>query len=165
MQKILLVCLAMSCFGFGGCASAGWEQTVADLQKGIAASAEVASRTASGLEIVSAKVDAASAAMGAKMDAALDELDAAGFDTSSSGSLWQSVKDNPEQAVGSAGALSWAFLALFTKYKRNRKAVLASTDAFAAMSPAAQEEFKKAAQASAHMSPDVAGLIAREAAR
>ncbi len=72
------------------------------------------------------KATAATEALTARVDKAFKDLEAKGFDTSSIGNLWESVKQNPGTASGSLGSIALAAAAMMAGYKRKKSAPVAA---------------------------------------
>lgn len=161
MRNLLMLLLATSALLYSSCSSmptaAQFEEWKAGVDKTVATAAIIADKAKSGLDAV----QAGQVALEAKIEKAYADLEAKGAPVDGTPSdLWAWAVKNPAESSSSLGALALVFGAMFAKYKRAKAAVMAQTDATAALPPETQAAVKAAAATSPHMTPGVAGFIA-----
>jgi hypothetical protein len=155
--------LVMSGLLCSGCSTMGdWKDKT---DKALASASVAIEKVKNGVEVVDAKLTEVKSAADARIAAAEVELAAKGAPIDDAGQLWDWAKANPFEAAGSGGSVLVLLAALLSRYKRAKAALTAAVDAAEALPPEAAATFKKAASASAHMSPSAAGLIAEIKAR
>lgn len=155
---VTMLCLMMSGWLCSGCASMSEWKTNVD--KSLAGAAVAIEKVQRGVEVAQVKIAEVRDAVDQKIDAAETELRAKGAPVEDAGELWDWVKNNPVESLGSSGAVLTMLAALLTRYRRMKSALTASIDAAVALPPDAAAAFKAAAAASPHMNPSAAGLIA-----